>query len=132
MSIQEKYRNSKSRAAESHSIIPYLRTYWREEHYIAVLLVFVALVSFALGQYSVRGIPIVTEHTAHHAQRIQIASSTTDTTPVHYVASKKGTKYHLPWCTGADRIHDANKVFFASQEAAIAAGYTPAGNCKGI
>lgn len=48
------------------------------------------------------------------------------------VASKSGTKYHLPWCSGAKTIKEENKIWFASFEEARAAGYTPAGNCKGI
>ncbi len=49
-----------------------------------------------------------------------------------YVASKKSDKYHLPWCSGASRISEENKVWFASKEEAEVAGYTPAGNCPGI
>lgn len=49
-----------------------------------------------------------------------------------YVGSVKGTKYHLPWCPGAKTIKEENKVWFASKEEAEKAGYTPAGNCKGI
>jgi hypothetical protein len=49
-----------------------------------------------------------------------------------YVASKNSTKYHLPWCSGAARIAEENKVWFASKEEAAAAGYAPAANCKGI
>ncbi|MBX9906484.1 hypothetical protein K2X96_01130 [Patescibacteria group bacterium] len=49
-----------------------------------------------------------------------------------YVASKKSDKYHLPWCSGAQRISEENKVWFASKEEAEAAGYAPAGNCPGI
>lgn len=48
------------------------------------------------------------------------------------VASKNGTKYYLPTCAGASRIAPANKVWFASVAAAVAAGYTPAANCKGL
>lgn len=48
------------------------------------------------------------------------------------VASKSGTKYYLPECAGADRISDANKVWFVSASAANTAGYTPAANCDGI
>lgn len=48
------------------------------------------------------------------------------------LAAKTGTKYYLPWCAGADRISDANKVRFASASAAQAVGYTPATNCNGI
>lgn len=49
-----------------------------------------------------------------------------------YVASKKGTKYHLPWCPGAKAMNEENKIYFNSKEEAEAAGYTPAVNCKGI
>ena len=49
-----------------------------------------------------------------------------------YVGSKNSDKYHLPWCSGAARIAEENKVWFASKEEAEAAGYTPAANCKGI
>jgi hypothetical protein len=48
------------------------------------------------------------------------------------VASKSGTKYHLPWCSGAKRINPANLVHFESAAAAKAAGYEPAANCKGL
>ena len=48
------------------------------------------------------------------------------------VASKSGTRYYLPECAGAERISDANKVWFTSASAASAAGYTLATNCKGL
>ena len=47
------------------------------------------------------------------------------------VASKNGTKYYLPECAGAERISEANKVWFTAA-AAAAAGYAPAANCKGL
>lgn len=49
-----------------------------------------------------------------------------------YVASKSGKAYHLPWCPGAARIKEENKIWFASKEEAEAKGYTAAKNCKGI
>lgn len=51
---------------------------------------------------------------------------------VGVVASKNGTKYHLPTCPGAKQISDKNKITFASIDEARAAGYTPAANCKGL
>ncbi len=48
------------------------------------------------------------------------------------VVSKNGTKYYLPWCASANRISEANRVLFASKDAAEAAGYTPAANCPGL
>lgn len=48
------------------------------------------------------------------------------------VASKKGTKYHLPTCSGAKTISEENKITFPNAEAAKKAGYSPAKNCKGL
>ncbi|MFC1751649.1 hypothetical protein ACFLY5_00700 [Patescibacteria group bacterium] len=49
-----------------------------------------------------------------------------------YVVSRNGTKYHYPWCSGAQRIKEENKIWFATKEEAEKAGYTPAANCKGL
>jgi hypothetical protein len=49
-----------------------------------------------------------------------------------YVASKSGSVYHLPWCSGAKRIKEENKVWFETPEEAERAGYRPASNCKGL
>lgn len=48
------------------------------------------------------------------------------------VASVKGAKYHFPWCSGAQRIKEENKIWFATKEEAEKAGYGPAANCKGL
>ncbi len=47
-----------------------------------------------------------------------------------YVGSRSGRSYYLPTCGGVKRIKDANKVWFASVEEAIAKGYHPAAACK--
>jgi methylphosphotriester-DNA--protein-cysteine methyltransferase len=48
------------------------------------------------------------------------------------VASKSGTKYHLPTCPGAKQIKSTNLITFNSKQEAEAAGYTPASNCPGL
>ena len=48
------------------------------------------------------------------------------------VASKNGTKYYLPNCSGVKRIKEENKVWFASIEEAKQAGLTAAANCPGL
>ena len=48
------------------------------------------------------------------------------------VASRQGSKYHYPWCSGAKRIKPENLVEYESSAAAQAAGLTPAGNCPGL
>jgi len=60
------------------------------------------------------------------------ASGAKNETKGMYVGSRKGAKYHLPSCAGAQHISAANKVWFSSKEDAAAKGYTPASNCKGI
>lgn len=49
-----------------------------------------------------------------------------------FVASKSGTKYYYPWCSGVARIKEENKIWFASADEANKAGYSPASNCKGL
>lgn len=54
-------------------------------------------------------------------------------TPGHgYVASKSGSKYYLPTCSGVGRIKEENKVWYATKADAEASGLTPAANCPGI
>lgn len=67
----------------------------------------------------------------HAASRAGEAPSAS-TAEKKYVGSKNSSKYHLPWCSGAARIVEENKVWFSSKEEAEQAGYAPAANCKGI
>ncbi|HVW71917.1 MAG TPA: hypothetical protein VHB93_02070 [Candidatus Paceibacterota bacterium] len=60
------------------------------------------------------------------------AATTTLPAGGEVVASKTGSKYYLPWCGTVKLIKDENKVWFATREAAEAAGYQPASNCKGL
>lgn len=49
-----------------------------------------------------------------------------------FVASKNGTKYYLPICSGANRIKEANKIWFSTVQEAEENGYEPAKNCPGL
>ncbi|OHA17622.1 MAG: hypothetical protein A2664_03305 [Candidatus Taylorbacteria bacterium RIFCSPHIGHO2_01_FULL_46_22b] len=118
--------------------------------FILIVIVLVALCSFALGRLSaiesVRP-PVKILGSASIIQGLQtpetdskVTSSTAIPAPAplsgqgngSVVASKSGTKYHFPWCAGAKSIKEENKIWFASIEAARSAGYTPAANCKGL
>ncbi len=46
------------------------------------------------------------------------------------VASKSGKRYYYLNCSGVSRIKEENKVYFASEQEAEAAGLTLAANCK--
>jgi hypothetical protein len=48
------------------------------------------------------------------------------------IASKTGTVYYLPVCSGANRILPENRVTFASSAAAEAKGLKLAKNCNGF
>lgn len=48
------------------------------------------------------------------------------------VASKYGSYYYYPWCSGAAKIAQANQRWFPDTASAEAAGYRPAKNCKGL
>lgn len=48
------------------------------------------------------------------------------------VASRNGTRYYFPWCSGLNRIKEENKIFFNSEKEAQGAGYTLAANCDGL
>ncbi len=48
------------------------------------------------------------------------------------VASKMIHSYFLPWCSGAAKITNNDKVWFANEQAAKDAGYKAGKNCSGI
>lgn len=109
--------------------------------YMILLLCVVAITAFGLGRLSERQrvVDSIDSHTQEGTVRVfeaansgsEVATDRNEPSEV-YVASKSGTKYHLPWCAGAQQIKEANKVYFETRTEAEAAGYTPAANCKGI
>lgn len=48
-----------------------------------------------------------------------------------YVASKSGSKYHLPSCSSAKQIKTENQVFFQTPQQAEEQGYAPCARCLG-
>lgn len=106
---------------------------------IALIIIFTALISFGLGRLSkIR--ENKTPITVMNMIPAKISAGDTATPKSNsvaqktgsLVASKKGSKYHYPWCSGALRIKDSNKIWFSSAKEARLAGYTPAKNCKGL
>jgi len=107
-----------------------------------VVIILVGTASFGLGRlsaYETKKEPVTIE-----MSEISNANSEPETKPEvlgesldlkaggEVIASKTGDKYHFPWCAGAKRILETNKIYFKSVEEAKAAGLTPAGNCKGL
>lgn len=110
---------------------------------ISLTIILVAFLSFGLGRLSKieeNKIPITIENIGASVLRAQSTQSLSKTPQFGdlvsklgtIVASKNGTKYHFPWCSGALRIKDENKIWFESEDEAKKAGYGPASNCKGL
>jgi hypothetical protein len=118
-----------------------------------VVCILLAIISFVLGRPVIQGErvpvkvvvpseaqqalsgskPVSTEGgSTESAAAIQSQTTAAERSGEEVVASKNGSKYHYPWCGGAKQISEKNKITFASIAEARAAGYTPAGNCKGL
>jgi hypothetical protein len=115
--------------------------------FYGLIMVLVALSSFGLGRWSEGEVPegkenmasiVMSEREILPPEPSLPTAEVDKTEPIvekktgAYVASRKGTKYHLPTCPGASQIKPENKVYFDSKEEAEAAGYSPASNCKGL
>jgi hypothetical protein len=121
--------------------------------YMAMVVVFVGLLSFLLGRQSVTlshresisvnpltlcpttMCPLPEPRTAMPvaAEILSAGLSVPNRNQVPetpFVASKSGTRYHHVTCSGAKQIKEENKIYFASARAAQAAGYSKAANCN--
>lgn len=104
--------------------------------FLALVIILTAALSFGIGRLTVVGNrePIRIEYDASMTndqilmtKQVSISKSQTDG---EVITSKNGSKYHYPHCPGAKQIKEENKVIFTSANAAEAAGYTLASNCK--
>lgn len=110
-----------------------------KELFIVVIIILVALASFGLGRLSKieeGRVPVTVEQMQANVLetrfRVAPAAETEFQEEGSLVASKNGKKYHFPWCSGAQRIKESNKIWFSSRTEAESVGYTPAANCKGL
>lgn len=102
----------------------------RQEVVFAIILILTAFTSFGLGRLS------VIEENREPVRILQAKQTDVLGSPWNIggkvVASRNGSTYHAPWCSGASRISEKNKILFKDEQAAKRAGYTPAKNCKGL
>jgi len=119
----------------------------KEDLYIVIIIILVGTASFGLGKISgyekeKTPISILKTRDAMYST-VLAANQTAQTSPTkpasdlpaqagEVVASKSGTKYYYPWCSGVSRIKEENKVWFDSIEKARSVGLTPASNCTGL
>ena len=118
----------------------YMNEYITDEICIVAVIILVGLASFGLGRLSFideQKIPVSIEYSK--TAPANVLNSTRDfenqtkiATGGLLVASKNGSKYHFPWCSGAQRMKEENKIWFESKKEAQGAGYEPAKNCKGL
>ncbi len=117
-----------------------------DDLFLGVIIVLVAIGAFGLGRISkIEGakqpIRIINEPAQElEAPVIQapksgdLGSGAQSSIPSaeSLVASKSGTKYYYSWCSGAQKISAANRIYFSTKEEALARGYTPSTTCKGL
>ncbi|MBP9771742.1 MAG: hypothetical protein KBD16_02340 [Candidatus Pacebacteria bacterium] len=123
----------------------------RQEAFELLIVLAVGLGAFACGRLSViesKAVPVavraqISEYNSQNTLLEQSTSSSSKTgkagqgqgigalpAPGSVLGSRNGTKYHFPWCSGAQTIKEENKVWFASEKDAQSAGYTKAANCE--
>lgn len=109
--------------------------------YVAALIFCVGIASFGLGRLwaiwpEKKPVEIIGGgseiQTGKNNEKMENVVSHTNDFRGKYVASKSGTSYHFPWCAGASKIKESNKIWFGTKEEAEAKGYKPAGNCEGL
>lgn len=120
---------------------------YREEVLLSLIVLLVALGAFGLGRLSVKEqkepIRIIEPQekesmSASPSLRVSPQTQTASVSAVatkqggEVIASKNGSVYHFPWCAGAQKMKEENKVIYASAAEAKAAGLRPAANCPGL
>lgn len=113
--------------------------------FIVIILLLVAIGAFGLGKisaYEKREVPIsvikneervLTNVSEQKLATIASSNQKTDESPKDMiVASKNGKKYYYTWCSGADRIKEENKIWFATVEEAKSRGLEPSSGCTGL
>lgn len=102
---------------------------------VAVSFILIALIGFGLGRLSAfqERTPIQIDYQKPlSSSTFEVENVETEKQEALLVGSKNSDKYHFPWCSGALRIKDENKIYFSSQEEAKKFGYKPASNCEGL
>jgi len=108
--------------------------------FIVFVIILVGLASFGLGKLSAfekKKVPISISETSEKVYLSQNNESQTQSLRSEenkgvVVASRSGTKYYYPWCSGVARIKEENKVWFNSIEEAKSKGLSPASGCLGL
>lgn len=125
-----------------------LTKFWRfvdtynEELFFTLVIILVALLGFGLGRLSsppggqggleVVSTPVEVTELVEAIQAEEALVEEGSGEPTNIVGNKNSHIFHLSTCSGAKRMAERNKVYFASMQAALDAGYRAAGNCPGL
>lgn len=106
----------------------------KTDTFIILIIILTSSASFGLGRLSKIEEGKTPLYVGNNTQNIALVAENNGPEAIKgkYVASVSGSKYHLPWCSGAQTISEKNKIWFNSKEEAESRGYQPAKNCKGI
>ncbi len=100
---------------------------------MVIIVLLVGLAGFGLGRlYEETPSPVSIQYANKSSNDTLLSPNEqkTQTNADKIVASKNGTKYYFPNCRGVGNIKEENKIYFQSEEDAIAAGLTKASGCK--
>ena len=111
--------------------------------FLGICIILISAISYNLGRLSSNGKTSVQPTNLNNSLETSATNTSTSSiiikvTPkpkpqdLRVVASKNSSakKYHYTWCSGATKILEANKIWFASAQEAESRGYTLAGNCS--
>ncbi len=113
---------------------------YTNEIFLVGVIVLVGFISFGLGRLSVDGgaygSDLIIESTPIEVNKF-VEALDEDKRIVEQgsgtiIGNKNSRIYHRSDCSGALRMSEGNKVFFASIITAKDAGYRPAANCPGL
>ena len=99
-----------------------------ERLWLPAVVVLVGLTAFGLGRLSA----LQEGKEGLRIHQVDLPAAAAAFEERRFVASKNGSRYYLPDCSGAKQIKEENKIWFGSPEEAVATGYTPAANCLGL
>jgi hypothetical protein len=116
-----------------------------DELFLILVVILIALISFGIGRLSTTGqgsaghlqiesTPVTAEEFVEAARGVADGTYGAGERAVTgaIVGNKNSGVFHLEHCTGARTMSEQNKVYFSSVQAALDAGYRPAGNCPGL
>jgi hypothetical protein len=123
------------------SFYTYLHNIEKETFFVIMTVVLISINSFYLGalnnltnlQKNQSGIEIEQGSFVIDFEKrqnnIENSENNSENVGKTIVASKNGTKYYPIACSGANRIKEENKIYFASTDLAEKAGYEPSSAC---